>query len=333
MKNLFYPSLLLSVVLWSCDSNVCKIDDSINQIPVNVKVERLENELFSLKSKAELSSFLNTNPVLKKYFLASDQYPDDSILVNNLFQRINNIYIDTLFQETQKEFDDLSELKPQLEMTLKHIKYYYPESPDFKLETLVTGMGSSELYVSDTLVIVGLDYYIGPSATYRPIGIPNYILRRYQKEYITPAVTLLLSSKYIKEDPGDNTMLADMIYYGKRYYFAKQMMPCTPDSLIIWYTGEQLKDVQDNEDVIWAYFISNKLLFETNHITKTKYMDERPTVFEIGDKCPGRIGEWLGLQIVESYMIANPGVTLNALMANPNAREIFNKSNYKPKRH
>jgi len=324
-------AIIISMVM-SCKSNNCEIDDSISQIQVDIEFERLEDQLFSIKTKEELRIFLNSNGILKKEFLASDQYPDDSILINNLYSRLSNPYIDTLLQETRKEFDEFSEVGSSLESMLKHLKYFYPETKGMKVETLVTGMGSSEMFVSDSLVIIGLDYYIGPDATYRPIGLPNYILLRYQKEYIVPAIALLLSNKYIKENSADRTMLADMIYYGKRFYFTKQMMPCTQDSLIMWYSGQQLEDISENEDAIWAYFISNELLYETNHLTKTKYMDERPTVFEIGDKCPGRIGSWLGWQIVESYMNANPDVTLQALMENPNAREIFDKSNYKPKR-
>jgi uncharacterized protein YjaZ len=51
---------------------------------------------------------------------------------------------------------------------------------------------------------------------------------------------------------------------------------------------------------------------------------------DIDKESPGRIGVWLGWQIVRSYMNNNE-VTLQQLLQT-NAEEIFNKSKYKPKK-
>ena len=58
-------------------------------------------------------------------------------------------------------------------------------------------------------------------------------------------------------------------------------------------------------------------------------MDERPNIPEIGEKCPGRIGSWVGLDIIRAYMENNPEISLQELMANPDAKDILNKSKYK----
>jgi hypothetical protein len=298
----------------------------------NNKVERLEDELFSFESKEEIALFLEKNKILKEHFLVSSQYPHDSILVSHLYDRITNPFIDSLLMEARVVFDDdLLDIAEEFSQAFKQLKYYYPDISTPKIQTMVTGMGSSELYVSDSLIIIGLDFYLGPGATYRPLGIPAYILKRYQKEYIVPASILLLSNTYIKENHQDKTMLADMVYYGKKYYFTKLMMPCTPDSLLIWYSGQELKDVEENQDIIWANFVQNQLLYETNHFTKKKFLDERPKVYEIGDKCPGRIGTWLGWEIVSKYM-EETQVDLHTLMNEPDANKIFTLSNYKPNR-
>ena len=322
--------MLCLFVAFGCKEKSCETIDS-SAIEVNIKLERLENELFLLESKLEVAEFLERNKTLKEHFLVSAQYPHDSILVTSLYDRIKNPYIDSLLVETREVFNDLSGIVNGFEEAFRHLKHYYPEIKTPKIQTMVTGMGSSELYVSDSLIIIGLDFYLGHGATYRPLGIPAYILERYQKEYIVPASILLLSNNYIKENFQDNTMLADMVYYGKKYYFAKEMMPCTPDSLLIWYSGQELSDVRDNQHIIWANFVQNQLLYETNHLTKKKFLDERPKVYEIGDKCPGRIGTWLGWEIVNKYMEVNQ-VDLQTLMNEPDAQKIFALSHYKPRR-
>jgi hypothetical protein len=108
------------------------------------------------------------------------------------------------------------------------------------------------------------------------------------------------------------------------------MMPSKHDSLIIGYTGEQLAESDTNRNVIWAHFIEKKLLYETSHFVKIKYVDERPYTAEIGSKAPGAIGRWLGWEIVKAYM-QEEKPALPDLMKNQDAQRIFMQSKYKGK--
>jgi hypothetical protein len=232
--------------------------------------------------------------------------------------------------EAKDHFGDMTDLKAEFEQAFSYIHYYYPDFKAPKIKTIVTGFGGSEMYVGEKEIIIGMDFYLGPEGKYQPQGIPQYILKRYDIPYIVPATILLYADRFLREDPKDNTMVADMIYYGKKYYFAKNMMPCTPDSLLIWYDGTELANVDENKDLLWYHFLENELLYETNHIIKKKYMDERPNITEIGSECPGRIGAWIGWDIINNYKERNKEITLQQLMANPNAKEILEKAKYNP---
>ena len=122
-----------------------------------------------------------------------------------------------------------------------------------------------------------------------------------------------------------------MIDFGKAYYFTRQMVPCATDAQIVGYSPEVLQDVLENQETIWANFIQNELIYETNHQIKVKFIGERPKIPEIGSKCPGRIAAWLGYEIVKSYMDKNPEVSLTQLMSNADANRIFMQSGYKPR--
>ena len=124
-------------------------------------------------------------------------------------------------------------------------------------------------------------------------------------------------------------MLAEMIDHGKSYYLLSQLLPCTPNHILIGYTKKEWKDSFDNEVIIWANFIENELLYETNHQMKQKFLGERPNVYEIGEKCPGRIARWLGWQIVNDY-VKNTGGSVQELMAEKDASKILRLSKYKP---
>jgi hypothetical protein len=328
MKKQFLWLIITILALTSCKIS-CELPDEVTLGKGEIKFERLEYDLFACNSVPEVLEFLNKYPVLKTEFLGSSQYPNDTILAQNLLGRIKNPYIDSLRQDVEKEFGEMEDLKVEFENAFAYLRTYDPNFPNPRIQTLVTGFGSAEMIVSDTLIIIGLDFYAGPEASFRPKEFPEYILGRFQKEYIVPAAVLILSDAYISSDYSDFTMLADMVYYGKKYQFTKEMMPCSQDSLIIWYSEKQLEDINKNKQVIWGNFLHNELLYETNHINKEKFLGERPNTYEISAVCPGRIGAWVGWEIVKEYMKRNPEVTLPQLMKEPDAQKIFNNSNYR----
>ena len=327
-------SWLIVGLLISCGpgtNNECAYQPDISNIEISLEVEELHQQLLNVKSEEELLGFIRQHPLIGDFFLQRANYPNDSIMADALFKRFSNPHIDTLSSEIQRVFGDLSTLKEELNRAFTHLKYYYPEAQLPKIQTVATGL-IHDMYVSDSLIIIGLDYYLGPRAKFRPINMFNYILRRYTPDYIVPSIMLLygISPGYNKTDVSDKTILAEMITYGKSFYFAKQMMPCAPDSIMIWYTGQELKDVRKNAKIIWAHFVENQLLYETNHEVKRKYIEDRPKTYDIGDKAPGRIGTWLGWEIVKTYMDKESNIALPALMEERKPQLIFNASKYRP---
>jgi len=334
MKKAFLGCLLTALVLLvSCGDNAyneCVFQPDIDN-PVDIKIERLESQLLNIDNRDSLRAFLIANPIITTYFLNKGTYPNDSLMLDMLLQKFTNAHIDTLEMEIERVFGDLSELKAELDLAYSHLKHYYPEVTIPKVKTVATGF-DFDLYVSDTLVVIGLDYYLGEDAKFRPIGMYNYILKRYAPEYIVPSIMLLngISPNYNATNARDKTILSDMMAYGKAFYFTKRMMPCEPDSTIIWYTQEEIEGARKNMDIIWTHFVENELLFETNHMVKKKYIEDRPKTFEIGEKAPGRLGTWLGWQIVNAYMEENPNADFQDMMKIEDAQLIFKNSKFKP---
>ncbi|NDE62490.1 MAG: gliding motility lipoprotein GldB, partial [Cyclobacteriaceae bacterium] len=97
------------------------------------------------------------------------------------------------------------------------------------------------------------------------------------------------------------------------------------------YTPEQLASCWDNEDLIWTHFIENELLFATNPFEIRKYTGEAPFTDAISTDAPGRLGRWVGWNIVEQYQ-EKEGLSLVELMAESNAEKIFRDSGYRPQK-
>ena len=140
--------------------------------------------------------------------------------------------------------------------------------------------------------------------------------------------------EYLLEPPSDRTLLSQMIYQGKKIYIKDIMLPLKRDALKMCYSDEQLQWVNDNEVYIWQYFIEKQILFNTAPSLVKRFIEPAPFskfYLEIDNESPGRIGVWLGWQIIKSYMNRYPKTDINTLLKLP-PQTIFSKSNYKPRK-
>ena len=324
--------IFIVFLLWNCGEKEqqCVFAPDVSAAEVEVKFEHYEDTIANIREKKELLAFLTHQPVFRDEMLRRAEYPNDSVFLNEMYKRFTNPALDTLLMETKRVFGDGSTLEEEFRKAFAHIQYYYPDFVPPKVKTVITGL-DTDLYVTDTLIIVGLDFFLGDDATYRPKTY-DYLMRRYDPDDIVPSCLLIygISPRFNHTDLKDRTVLADMVAYGKSFYFAKHMLPCTPDSVLIWYTAEEIGGANQNENLIWARFIQDKVLFSTNVIDKKNYLGDRPVTIQVGEKCPGRIGQWVGWQIVKEYMDNHPDKSLPELMQMADAQALFRESNYKP---
>jgi len=337
VRNVLLKGVCLASVIAFCagcksDVDECAFIPGTNGQEVSLQFEQFQDSLVNLKSKAALVNLFTHQPVLRDYIFRRTEYPDDSVFINEIYQRFTNPHLDTLLVETHRVFGDLSDLQLQFQEAFSNMKYYYPNFNPPKVQTVISGL-DTDMLVTDSLIIISLDFFLGEGARYRP-KMYDYLLRKYDPEDIVPSAMLIygISNRFNRNKPEDKTVLADMIAYGKAFYFAKQMRPCVPDSIFIWYTPEEIKGARENQDLIWARFIESQVLFATSQMVKKDYLGERPNTIQVGEKCPGRIGQFVGWEIVKSYMAAHPDTSLPALMQMEDVQTLFKESRYKPQK-
>lgn len=304
----------------------CQRNNEESSVPkIDVKIERFDKKLMATTTKKELLDLLKSNEGYLRQFYRV--YPDDSAFIEHLYTVVHHPETQKLHQEVVTTFGDLHDIENELGSAFAKIKAQFPDFTPPKVVATFTGL-ENDIYVSDSVVYIALEAFLGPKASYRPQQ-PDYILYRYQKPFIVPTVVRFISDKYNKMAQDDGTLLSDMIYFGKAFEFTKEMLPKGSDSLIIAYPDSVMRQAWNAQDLVWAYFIDKSLLYEKQPKIKEKYIGERPKVFEIGPNCPGRIGQWVGWRIVQRYLKENPSVTLKELMDNGNAQDIFIKSKYR----
>ena len=133
--------------------------------------------------------------------------------------------------------------------------------------------------------------------------------------------------------PKNKELLSLMISSGKELYLKDVLLPETTDAEKIGYIPEQITWCQENESYMWRHFMENNLLYSTDSKLPNRFINVAPFskfYLEIDNETPGRVGTWVGWQIVRSYMNNNDVTLQQVLQMDP--MELFQKSKYKPKK-
>jgi len=313
--------ILFSVVcfFFSCNkSSIKKID--VSHITANIKIDRFDIDFY----KSNQGTLVKTK--LKYPMLFPIQH--DSVWIH----KINDKEEQELFRETQKQFKNLKGIEKSLEELCRHVKYY---NPNFKIPRVISMLTNidydNRIIVADSLVLISLDAYLGKDHVFYN-DYPEYIKQNNTKEHIVIDVANEIIEKQVPKNR-NRKFIDKMIAEGKKMYLLENYLPDTPDYLKIGYTEKKFNWALVSEEQVWKYFISRDLLYSTDLKLNQRFLDIAPfSKFYLGEDnmSPGRIGVYMGWQIVRSYM-RNNDVSLSQLMQTKE-EEIFLKSKYKPKR-
>nr|WP_317045858.1 gliding motility lipoprotein GldB [Flavobacterium pallidum] len=285
-----------------------------------IKVERFDKAFFETKP-ADL-------PKLKQQF--PDFFPPN---VNDAqyIEKMTHPQWRELYKEVEKKYSDFTPQTHEIEDVLKHIKYYYPKTRTPKVTTMIYEMDyNTKVIYTDSIVLISLEMYLGKDHKFYE-GIDKYIRQNFEPKQMMPDLASAFAKTKVPP-PTEKTLLAHMIYGGKELYMKDLLIPDYSDADKIGYTEEQLKWAQANEAMMWSYFIEESYLYSTDIKLLSRFINLAPFskfYLEIDNESPGRIGNWVGWQIVRSFMKNNPDVTLQKMLM-MDATEIFNKSKYKP---
>lgn len=315
-----YLIVLFSVfVLVSCN-NESKVEQKIAEIDVDFIVERFDKAFYEA-NESDLPKLKEAYP-----FMFPKSY-SNSFWVERMQDSLRR----QLLAESVTTFNDFSDDKLEIEQLFQHLKYYFPE---FTVPRVITAPSDvdyrNKVIVTDTIALISIDTYLGSEHEFYG-GIQNYLKQNFERNQIVVDMAKAYGEKYCYQLER-KSFLDEMIYYGKILYFTDVMIPFKTDAEKIGYTEEQIIWSQDNEFFIWNYFIDKELLYSTDSKLPSRFINPAPFskfYLEIIDnESPGRIGSFMGWQIVRAYM-QNNDVSLKEMLTEEPIN-IFKKSKYKP---
>lgn len=313
--------LFVALALASCDKK-SKVEKAIEEAPpVSLKVDRFDKAFFESKPQ-DLPNLKAEYPFF---------FPEDGTSDAVWIEKMQNKDWRDLYNAVQKKYPDFNKQTAEIEELFKHFKYFYPKTVMPKIYTVIGNMdyNTKAIYANDKLIIA-LELYIGKDSKF--YTFPAYLKQNFDERQMMPDI--VTSFSLTKIPPGnEHTLLEEMIYYGKQLYLKDQMLPEYTDAEKIGYTPEQITWCQENESYIWRYFIEKELLYDTDSKLPNRFINLAPFskfYLEIDNESPGRVGQWIGWQIVRSFMEKNE-VPLQDMLK-MDTKELFEKSKYKPKK-
>ena len=317
MKKTIFTILSILTIFIGCN-DTDKVAAEVAKIPIDLKLSRFDSE-FSKATPNDLPRLRSAYPYL---------FPaPDSIWIMKMR---DSLQIE-LFQEVGNTFRSFEYEQEGLVQLFRYAKYYFPE---FEVPHVVTVTNdvdyNNRIILTDSLLFIGLDNYLGSEHKYYG-GFQRYISKNLDRQYLVSDVANAFAKKVVPR-PRDRTFLARMIYFGKELYLKDKLMPDATDAVKIGYSQEEMDWALGNEEPIWRNFVENEYLYSTDNKLNLRFLDPAPFSkfgLELDNESPGRLGRYIGLQIVRSFM-ENNDVELKQLLTMPE-EELFKKSNYKPR--
>jgi len=323
MKRLFVFIFSGLILIHSCGNNSLDVSD----VRTHIKTGHFDHAFFAMDSVQLSDNLLILKKDYPDFFKMGE---DDAMFIKRFF----DAQIRELFNSVDSTFNNTEVLDVEINAAFQYFYHHFPNHDSLKVYTWVSNFERLDpILVSGNTLLIALDMYLGSGSHFYKTA-PAYIKQSFDKSYIMSDLFNYYFSANIPFSD-DTSLLAAMLHYGKIHFLTSLMLPDSEPHIIMSYPEEKMDWCFINEGNIWAYFIENKLLFSTHQQNKMRFIEDAPfskfyTSFD--NESPGRIGQWLGWEIVSSYMQSHPEISLTDLINEQDAQKILRESRYKPKR-
>jgi hypothetical protein len=299
----------------------------------DLNIRRFDLDLYRYLNKQTTKESLTANYKTFLYIYGEQVIgigiPDSAGFYENLYTFFSEPALMSLYKDQQSLFKDLSfidhELNPALTMLLK-------EFPNLKQPIVyvhVSGLNQNVI-VTDEFLSLSLDKYMGSDYSLYQGYFYDYQLQNMRPERAAPDCLLGFMAANFPFKGNWEILLDRMLYEGKLCYILSQLMPGRKVWEYTAYSKEQYAWCKKNQSRIWESILKHDHLFVSNYKTTSQYMNEAPYTVAVSPESPGRVGGWIGFQIIGSYMKNHPEISLFQLITMTDARKVLEESGYNP---
>ena len=253
--------LLATLIFISCDDDKGKDIPDVSNISSDVNIKRFEQDLFNIDT---INIIASLSELMKKYPEFGDIFFNQLLGANDarvapegadayIKGFVNFPSVRLLYDTTQIVFGDMQDTKTEFDQAFRFFQYHFPTRKVPEVTTFISEYGLAAFIFGDNSLAVGLDFFLGetyPYAYYNPAN-PNfsaYLTRSFNKDHLVlKTLTPMVEDPDFLGNPSGNRLLDLMIHNGKKLHILSQLLPYSPDSIIMEYSREQVDWVEKNE--------------------------------------------------------------------------------------
>lgn len=316
-----YFFLIVVLVLFSGCTHKPDLS-SINLTISNVNLDKLEFE--SVSNASELVDLESTSKeVLEFQFQTclSIGFPKDSGSFESLNKFKNDVYINNLHRELETTvYPKTIQIHDDLVTSFKYLRYYFPQIPVPSSIVYYNSLFHANVFCGKNELGIGIECYLGPKSNSIK-KLPSQEFYQWLKnsmliDYLNrDALSGWIISNLIPED--NNSVVEQMIRWGKILYLIERCLPDSEKRLILRYSSDKFEWAEKNESSIWKYLVSEQLLFSKNERDVSFLINEGPFTIGLPEKSPDRLGQFIGWKMVHDYMEDHENTTLKDLLNTP----------------
>jgi len=332
MSN-FKIVFLLVVLVSSCSNN--KRFEIKNRETEALQLIRFDSLLLNADTsdlRTEVKRLYRDYPEFMPYFAEQIMgvNPADTAEVIQLIKAFRaNKEFEKVNSDVQKTFTKTDSIKSEINIAYNYLHQYFPEIKTPPVYFFVSGFNRAVI-LEDNFVGVGLDLYLGSNYPKYEEFSYKYLIYNMRPASVAPDLISAILFRHFRFDGSQERLLENMLYRGKIMYLLSVVMPDVAPVDIIGYTRFQWEWSRKYEDKIWNTIVGQKDLYSTDQLLINKYLNDAPFTSPVSQESPGRLGTWIGWQIIQRYMDKNPDITLQQLMKTTDYQMILNKSEYQP---
>ncbi len=336
--------ILTAAVIYSCNNGD---SPDVSHINVSIKIGRFEKFLFERldtnnieQGIAQLQSAFPhfTNDFVTNILGLPGVNPglSDSAKAFTLSEITRFIRLTKpIYDSLSRKFSDISDLQKELTQAFTYVKYYFPAYTVPSILTYIGPFDAPAIAITTESLAIGLQLYAGKDFSFYTSMqgqelYPMYISRRFEPQYIPADCMKAVAEDLYPDKSRGRSLIEQMIEKGKQWYMLDLFLPGEPDSLKTGYTQKQLQWCKDNEGLIWNFILQGSDIYTTEPALIKNYIGEAPNTLGMPGSSPGNIGQWIGLNIVQTFASKHPKMTLKDILSTDPVK-LFTDARYKPR--
>lgn len=349
----FQYSILLLTSLFILSSCTEEKNEDVKDISLNLEVSRIDSLMFEFGEAIRAEDSLALWSSFEQYvqpeadFFATYlflpphlQRPSrerDSVITTMLGQALRDSALFQLLDTVRKVFPYDISLADDISAPLKRLQILFPgiQLPRFTAHVNgypIQGDWNQVDQVASYpgVISFGLHYFMGQDWPLYPAGIYGYQRRRLNPDLMDVALVNTIAEEFVTPIPptAQVPLLDFVVRAGIKQVFLHQLLPYTPDSVLLSYTSEQMEWANLFEAANYKLLKPN--LFETDQKFERDYISDKAFTSELAQESAPRLGEYIGWKMVSAYLERHPEVKLDELVEMTDYEMIMRESRYKP---